>query len=178
MGMEDGAGLLRQLMDRRMDAIAGALDLAFAGEPRAIVSDFHEAARRHLGPVEPERNLVVAIVGAGDPECQMVEDALMKVVHHAEPMRGGEIDARLPARGFEVYALLDGFLQHASPPWDIGTTLSRSPDEAKRNPGSARALTEVLGCKAFGTFITPSRNRSTFGRNIHETKILAIQVSI
>src|SRR4029077_12699799 len=112
VGGKHRAAVLRQAMDRGVDAIAGTLDLALAGKARAVVTDFHEAARRHLGPIEAERDLVVAVVRARHPEGQVIEDALVEAVHHAQPVRGREIDAGLPARGFEVYALVDGFLQH------------------------------------------------------------------
>src|SRR5438067_1033714 len=134
-------------MDRRMDAIAGALDIALAGKPRAVIADFHEAACGHLGPIEAERDLVVAVARAGHAERQVIENAFVEAMHHAEPMRGREIDAGLPARGFEIYALVDGFLQHPSLPDVIGANLPPSPDEAKRNPGSNCAFAEVLGCR-------------------------------
>jgi hypothetical protein len=46
----------------------------------------------------------------------VIEDAFVKLVHDAEPVRGREIDARLPALGFEFDAVLDRFLEHAFPP--------------------------------------------------------------
>ena len=78
-----------------MNAIAGLLDLPLAGEQLAIVADLHEAARRHLGPVQAERNLVVAFA-AGHPQRQVIEDPLVEPVHHRKPVGRGEIDPRLP----------------------------------------------------------------------------------
>src|SRR5205085_11437374 len=96
---------------------AGALDLALAREPRAVIADFHEAARRHLAPVQAERDLVVAVVRAGDAEGQVVEDAFVETVHHGQAMGGREIDPRLRPRGLEVDAVFDRFLQHGRSPW-------------------------------------------------------------
>ena len=78
VGVEHRAGVLREAMDRRVDAVAGALDVALAGEPLAVIADFHEAACRHLGPVEAERDLVVAVVRARHAEGQVIEDALVE----------------------------------------------------------------------------------------------------
>ena len=87
-----------------MDAIAGLLDLAPAGAQLAVVAHFHETARRHLRPVQPERDLVIAFA-AGNPERQMIEDPLVELVHHREPVSRGEIDPRLPSRRADVAAL-------------------------------------------------------------------------
>src|SRR5262249_37075945 len=92
------------------------LDLALAGLERAVVAHFHEAARRHLGPMQPERDLVVAVVGAGHAQGEMVEDALVEPVHHGETMRGGEINPRLPLCRGHVDAALDRFQKHGWSP--------------------------------------------------------------
>ena len=86
-----------------MDAVAGALDLALAALDLAVVdADFHEAGRRDLGPMHAERDLVVAVGAAGHREGQMVEDALVETVHEGQPVRGREIDPRLPLLGAAV----------------------------------------------------------------------------
>src|ERR1700730_6784747 len=103
-------------MDRHVDAIAGLLDLALARLELAVVADFHEAARGHLGPVQAERDLVIAVVGAGDAQGEVVENALVEPVHHGEPVRGGEIDPRLPLRRGYVDAGLDRFQKHGLSP--------------------------------------------------------------
>jgi hypothetical protein len=114
VGVEHRSGVLREAVDRRVDAIAGALDVAFAGEPPPVIAHFHQAARRHLGPIEAERDLIVAVIRARHAEGQVIEDAFVEPPHHADPVRCREIDPRLPARGLEVDALLDGLLQHPS----------------------------------------------------------------
>src|SRR5207249_12305573 len=69
----------------------------------------HEAARRHLGPVQAERNLVVAFA-AGHPQRQVIEDPLVEPVHHRKPVGRGEIDPRLPLCRADVAAVsLIGF---------------------------------------------------------------------
>jgi len=83
-----------------MDAVAGALHLALAALDLAVIdADLHEGRGRHLGPVHPERNLVVAIAAAGHHEGQMIEDALVEAVHEGESMRRRQIDPRLPLLG-------------------------------------------------------------------------------
>src|SRR6201999_1848123 len=81
----------------RMDAEAGALDIAGAALHQAVVdADFHERRRRHLRPVHAERDLVIAVGTAGHDEGEVIEDALGEAVHMGEPMGCGEIDPRLP----------------------------------------------------------------------------------
>jgi len=45
-----------------------------------------------------ERDLIIKIAMARHHAGQVVEYALAKTVHESEPMRGGEIDSRLPFR--------------------------------------------------------------------------------
>ncbi len=100
VGVEHRLRLRQRLVDRRVDAIAGALHLAFAALDLAIVdADFHEAGSRDLGPMRAERDLVVAIRAARHHEGQMVEDAFGKTLVEGQPVRGGEIDPRLPLLG-------------------------------------------------------------------------------
>ena len=99
VGVQHGVAVRHQPVDRRVDAVGGTFDHALAGEQRAIVADFHEAARGHLGPVQAERDLVVAVVVARHARGEVVEDALVEAVHHGHAMRGRQIDARLPLRG-------------------------------------------------------------------------------
>jgi hypothetical protein len=90
-------------VDRRVDAIAGALHVALAALDLAIVdADFHEAGRGDFGPMHAERDLVVAVGAAGHREGQMVEDAFGKTLVERQPMRRGEIDPRLPFLGAAV----------------------------------------------------------------------------
>src|SRR3954447_1296995 len=97
MGVKHRLGLRQRLVDRRMDAIAGTLDLTLAALDLAVVdADFHEAGRRDLGPMRAERDLVVAVSAARHREGQMVEDAFAKTLVEGQTMRGGEIDPRLP----------------------------------------------------------------------------------
>jgi len=100
VGVKHRFRLRQRLVDRRVDAIAGALHLALTALDLAIVdADFHEAGSRHLGPMGAERDLVVAVGAAGHHEGQMVEDAFGKSLDESEPVRGGEIDPRLPLLG-------------------------------------------------------------------------------
>ena len=112
VGVKNRAGVGQQPMHRRVDAIAGLLDDPLAREQGAVVADLHEAARRHLGPVEPKRDLVVAVVPAGHPHRQVIEDSLVEAVHHGKAVGRGEIDPRLPLRQTDIDAVLDRFLKH------------------------------------------------------------------
>src|SRR5262249_3901707 len=69
---------------------------------RAVVADFHEAACRHLRPVQPERDLVVAIVAPRHTKGQMVENPLVETVHHRQTVRCRQIHAPLPLDGGKV----------------------------------------------------------------------------
>ena len=92
--------LRQRLVDRRVDAIAGTLHVTGAAFDQAVVdADFHEGGGGHLGPMHAERDLVVAVAAARHHECQVVEDAFAEAVHAGEPVRGGEIDPRLPFLG-------------------------------------------------------------------------------
>jgi hypothetical protein len=104
--VEYGGRRLRQhLVDRRMDAIAGALDVAGAALDLAVVdADLHEGRGLHLRPVQAERDLVVAVGLAGDDEGEVVEDALVEPVLDGHAVGGGQIDAGLPLGGAAVLA--------------------------------------------------------------------------
>ena len=95
------AAVLRQrLVDRRVDAVAGALDIAGAALHLAVVdADLHEGRGLHLRPVQAERDLVVAVGLARHRQRQVIEDALVEAVHDGDAVGGGEIDARLPLLG-------------------------------------------------------------------------------
>ena len=80
-----------------MDAISGAFDFALAAQAGAVVGHFHEAACGHFGPVQAERNLIVAVVVAGHAQGEMVENPFIQAMHDGQPVRGGQIDTRLPA---------------------------------------------------------------------------------
>src|SRR5664279_4971117 len=83
-----------------MNAIAGAFHLALAAPDLAVVdADFHEGRGRDLGPVHPERDLVVAVAAARYHEGQMVEDAFAEALVEGQPVRGREVDPRLPFLG-------------------------------------------------------------------------------
>ncbi len=100
VGVKHRLGLRQRLVDRRMDAVAGAFDVALAALDLAVVdADFHEGRRRDLGPVHAERNLVVAVAAARHGEGQVVEDAQAEALVEGQPVRGGEIDPRLPFLG-------------------------------------------------------------------------------
>ena len=98
--MKHGLGLRQRFVDRRMDAIAGALHVAGPALDLAVVdADFHEGGGRDLAPVHPEWDLVVAVALAGHHQGQMVEDAFAEPMHVGQPMRSREIDPRLPFLG-------------------------------------------------------------------------------
>jgi len=90
--------LRNEAVDRRMDAEGRALDLALAAQHLAVIADFHQAARRHLRPMQPERDLVIAVVLARHGEREMVEDPFAEAVRHGHPVRRRQIDPRLPFR--------------------------------------------------------------------------------
>src|ERR1700722_6560630 len=86
-----------------MDAEAGAFHIALAALHLAVVdADFHEGGGGHLGPMGPERDLVVAIAAARPGEGQVIEDALAETVIEVQPVRRREIDPRLPFLGAVV----------------------------------------------------------------------------
>src|SRR4029077_4155766 len=68
-------------------------------------ADLHQDTRRHLRPVQTERDLVIAIVLIWHGQGKMVEDALAEAVADGEAMRRCEIDPRLPLRGIGGAAL-------------------------------------------------------------------------
>jgi hypothetical protein len=101
--VKHGLGLRQRLVDRRVDAVAGAFHVAGAALDLAVVdADLHEGRGRHFGPMHPKRDLVVAVAAAGNDEGQVVEDSLAETVHVGEPMRRREIDPRLPFLGAGV----------------------------------------------------------------------------
>src|SRR5262249_1537376 len=117
-------------------------DLALAGDELAIVADLHETARRDFAPVQPERDLVIA-VAARHPQGEVIEDALVKPVHHREPVRGGEIHPRLPSRRVDVAGLGPiGLQAHRRSPWLIRATAS-APRRASSIPSSSGRILEA-----------------------------------
>src|SRR5262249_37502407 len=75
-------------------------------------------------------DLVIAVVGAGNAQGEVVENALVEPVHHREPVRGGEIDPRLPLRRGYVDARLDRFQKHGLSPVGILAVNSATPAAA------------------------------------------------
>ena len=83
-----------------MNAIAAALHLPLAALDLAVIdADFHEGRGRDLGPMHPEGYLVIAVAAARHHEGQMVEDAFAEALVKGQPVRGREIDPRLPLLG-------------------------------------------------------------------------------
>src|SRR5712672_160903 len=83
-----------------MDSVAGAFHLAGATLDLAVVdADLHEGRGRDLGPMHPERNLIVAVAAARHDQGQVVEDPLAETLHEGQPVRSRKIDARLPFLG-------------------------------------------------------------------------------
>src|SRR5436305_2498719 len=98
--MEYGFGLRQCLVNRRVDTVAGSLDFTFAAFHHPVIdTDFHKGRGRYLGPMHPERDLVVAVAAARHDESQVVEDALTETVHEGQPVRSREVDTRLPFIG-------------------------------------------------------------------------------
>src|ERR1700722_15888459 len=103
VGMKHSLGLRQRLVDRRMDAIAGAFHLALAALDLAVIdADFHERGRRYLRPMHPEWDLAVTVAAPRHHQGQMVEDAFAKAVHEGQPMRGGKVNPRPPFLGAAV----------------------------------------------------------------------------
>ena len=96
VGVHHAGGIRVQPVDGGMDAVARELHLPFAREAGAVEADLHERGCGHLRPVQPERDLQVAILLARNGEGQVIEDSLLKSVHHGKPVGRGEIDAGLP----------------------------------------------------------------------------------
>ena len=85
-------------MNWRVNAHGRALGLALAAQHPAVIGDFHQAASRHLGPMQSEGDLVVAVVAARHRQSEVVEDALAEPVLDRQTVRRREIDARLLLR--------------------------------------------------------------------------------
>ena len=79
----------------------------------ALIVDLHEAAGIDLGPMQTERDLIVAVRSARHSQCQMIEYALMKSVHDCQTVRRRKINAGLPLLFRHVEFLLSvNFLLH------------------------------------------------------------------
>src|SRR5579859_4921377 len=94
-----------EAVDRRVDAIGRLLYLALARQHTSVPADFHEAACRNLRPMQPERDLVVAVALAGNRQSQVIENAFAETMPDGKPVRGGEIDSRLPLGGGDCRAV-------------------------------------------------------------------------
>src|SRR3954451_15233582 len=98
--MEYRFGLRQRLVDRRVDTVAGALDFTLAAFHSPVIdTDFHKGRGRYLGPMHPERDLVVPGAAARHHESQMFEDPRKETVHDAQPVLSREVYARLPFIG-------------------------------------------------------------------------------
>ena len=112
--------LRHQPMDRGMDAKRRSLDFALAGQDAAVISHFHEAAGGDLGPMQAERNLIIAVVAGGNRQRQMVENAFVEAVLDGEPVRRGKIDPGLPAQGFGFEIIVSECHQaHIGPVYNV-----------------------------------------------------------
>ena len=83
-------------MDRDVDAESGAFDFPFPNQPRAVVTDLHEAASIYFRPVRPDRDFGNSCCRCRHAEGEMVKNSLNEAVHDREAMRGGKVRARLP----------------------------------------------------------------------------------
>ena len=103
VGMKHGFGLWPRLVDRCMDAVAGAFHLAGAALALAVVdADLHEGRGGHFRPMHPEWNLIVAVAAARHDQGQVVENPLAEILHEGQPVRSRKIDARLPFLGAAI----------------------------------------------------------------------------
>jgi hypothetical protein len=101
--MEYRFGLRQRLVDRGVDTVAGALDFTLAALHLAVIdTHFHKGRCCYLGPMGPERDLIIPVAAARDHQGQMVEDALAEPLHEGQPVRGSQIDTRLPFIGAVV----------------------------------------------------------------------------
>ena len=104
--VKHGFGLRQRLVDRRMDAEAGAFHLARAAPDLAVFdADLHEGRGRHLRPMHPEWDLVIAVAVARHDQRKMVENSLAETVHEGQPVRSRQIDTRLPFLGIAIAEL-------------------------------------------------------------------------
>src|SRR5262245_17951793 len=124
--MEDGAGMRDEVMERRMNAIAGALNVTDAALRLAVVDPhFHERARLHLRPMQTEGNLIVAVGLARHGQGQVIENALVQPVHHGGAMGRSQVDAGLPLLGAAFLTRYWRYLKlHACPPCEPADELA------------------------------------------------------
>src|SRR5262249_41107035 len=108
MGVQYADGGRDEPMDRRVNAERGTLDLARAAQRAAVVTDLHQAAGGHLGPMQAKRDLQVAVFGTGYREGEVIEDSLAKPLPVRQAVRRREIDTRLPRHGIWRDIILPG----------------------------------------------------------------------
>jgi hypothetical protein len=117
--MEHGARLRDVVVDRRVNTVAGTLNVADAALHLAVAEpNFHERTRLHLRPMQAEGYLIVAIGLARHGQGQVIEDALVQAVHHGGPMGRRQVDASLPFLSAAFLTRYGRYLKlHACPPW-------------------------------------------------------------
>ena len=106
--MQDASGARDQPVDRGVDTIRRSLDVTSAAQHALVIADLHEAAGRDLGPMQPERDLQITIVGTGRGEGEVIENALAEALHVRKPVGCGKIDAVLPGCGSGCGAFAPG----------------------------------------------------------------------
>src|ERR1700722_20982482 len=100
VSVEDRHGLRQRFVNRRVDAVAGALYVA--GSPPDLAggnTDLHERRGRHFGPMHAKRNLIIEVTVARHHEREVVENSLTEAMRERETVRGREIDPRPPFSG-------------------------------------------------------------------------------
>src|SRR6202034_3552688 len=111
-------GLRQRVVNRRVNAIAGAFDLTGTVLDLAVVdADFHKGRGRYFGPMGSEWNLIIAVGAARHGVRQVIENAFAEAVHVGQPVCGREIDARLPFIWAVIPAIVRRYPDvHGNPP--------------------------------------------------------------
>src|SRR5262249_55217089 len=97
VGVKHRRGVWQRFMDRCVDAVAGALDIAAAAPDFAVVySHLHKRRGGDFGPMPAGRDLVIAIAAAWHGQREVVENPLAETMQECEPVRGRKLKTRLP----------------------------------------------------------------------------------
>ena len=99
IGFIAGAGIVVRNSIILVDFIELRLKEGMPLDQAVIDADLHEGRGRHLGPMHPEWNLIVAVAAARHDQGQVVEDPLAETLHEGQAMRRRKVDARLPFLG-------------------------------------------------------------------------------
>src|SRR6516165_10521687 len=107
MRVEHGFSLRQRLVNWRVNAIAGSLDVTVPTLHLTIVDAYlHERRSLDLRPVHTKRNLVIAVGIARDHLGQVIEDSLVQAMHDCQSMCGCKIDASCHSSALHSWRLM------------------------------------------------------------------------